>query len=217
MISSSDQDFFNTIKAEITKGLPGETVQNLLSPVPDHAKYRIAPEGHKVAAVMALLYPIDGRLHLGFIERTSLHPDDKHAGQISFPGGKLDEEDNSLLDCAIREVEEEIGIPRQRIKVLGALTKLYVYVSNFMVYPFVGYLDHEPKFILQKAEVASLISYPLENLLKEKSIHFKDIHVRGYTLKDTPYFPLYDHTLWGATAMISNELIDLVRRSKMLP
>jgi len=207
---STDKDFIEAIRLKLYMPLPGVQAQNKLSPVMDHAQYRVAPKDHKVACVMALIHPRDGKFHLTFIERASSHPDDKHAGQIGFPGGKMEDSDKDHLSCAIREVEEEIGIAADQINVLGALTDLYVFASNFMVYPYVGYIDHEPSFVAQESEVASIISFPLDGLLSTDALSHKDMTVRGHHMKGVPYYRLNKHILWGATAMITSELLVVV-------
>lgn len=213
MISAEQSQILDKIKSEIEAGLPGVETQNLLSPIVSNDKYRKAPSNHKVACVMALLYPENGKMHMIFIERTSHHPDDKHAGQISFPGGKMESGDRDHLDCALREVEEEIGIHRSDITVLGDLTDLYVFASNFLVFPFIGYLHSKPKYSIQIEEVASVITYPVADLIIEDIIKTKDLKVREYTMKDVPYYDLNGHTLWGATAMITSEVLELVKRA----
>lgn len=204
------------IKKEIENGLPGVDAQNKLSPITTESKYRSAPDDHKKACVMGLIYPEGNELRMAFIERTFSHPDDKHGGQISFPGGKLEEDDDTYLIGALREVEEEIGIPPEQISVLGQLTDLYVFASNFMVYPFVGYMEHAPSFVPQESEVASIVSFPIDRLLEADIIDTKDLKVRNHMLKDVPYYKLNQHVLWGATAMITSEIVELVNRAKGL-
>ncbi len=204
------------IKKEIENGLPGVDAQNKFSPITTESKYRSAPDDHKKACVMGLIYPEGNELRMAFIERTFSHPDDKHGGQISFPGGKLEEDDDTYLIGALREVEEEIGIPPEQISVLGQLTDLYVFASNFMVYPFVGYMEHAPSFVPQESEVASIVSFPIDRLLEADIIDTKDLKVRNHMLKDVPYYKLNQHVLWGATAMITSEIVELVNRAKGL-
>ena len=213
-LTSNQLKLLTDLEAQLLKPLPGRKAQNRLSPVIDNAKYSNAPDDHRVACVMALIYPLDGALQMIFIERASSHPDDKHAGQIGFPGGKMEDDDKSYLECALREVEEEIGIGTNEIKVLAPLTDLYVFASNFMVYPFVGYLDHIPDFVPQESEVASIISFPLDSLLDEGTLDVKDLTVRGQQIKNVPYYKLERHTLWGATAMITSELLEVIKASR---
>lgn len=214
-ILTSDQHLLlSQIQKEIEKGLPGVEVQNRLSPVRAAAKYRIAPENHKKACVMGLIYPEGNELRMAFIERTFSHPDDKHGGQISFPGGKLEEDDETYLIGALREVEEEVGIPPEQITVLGQLTDLYVYASNFLVYPFLGYMTHAPRFVPQVEEVASIVSFPIDRLLSADIIDTKDLQVRNHVMKDVPYYKLHQHVLWGATAMITSEIVEIIESAK---
>ena len=193
--------------------LPGQHYQNLMSPVEEHEKYRIVPKNHRVACVMALIHPkSDGELYLTYIKRASSHPDDKHAGQIGFPGGKFEEEDESLVVCALREVEEEIGVKSDDVKILGELTSLYVFASNFLVYPFVGYLNYEPKYIPQIEEVAGVIDIPLSNLLDPTFKTNKPMKLVDGLETVVPGYNVDNHFLWGATAMISSELERLLER-----
>lgn len=214
ILSSVQRNLLSQIRVEIELGLPGIQAQNKLSPVKSAGKYRTAPQDHKKACVMGLIYPNGDELDMVFIERTFSHPDDKHGGQISFPGGKLEEQDDSYLIGALREVEEEIGIPSEKITVIGQLTELYVFASNFLVYPFLGYMDETPMFVPQVEEVASIVSFPIEKLLQADIIDTKDLQVRDFLMKDVPYYKLNDHVLWGATAMITSEIVELIRKAR---
>ena len=117
-----------------------------------------------------------------FIKRPD-HPQDPHSGQISFPGGRIEENDISYQAGAIRETYEEIGIPQDHIKVIGALSKLYVFASNNLVFPFVGYLDYLPDFVKQESEVEQVIMVPMDYFSDESILLKKDLHVKGYILK----------------------------------
>jgi 8-oxo-dGTP pyrophosphatase MutT (NUDIX family) len=199
------------LKDSLALDLPGQHFQNLMSPVEAHEKYRIVPKEHKVACVMALIHPkADGQLYITYIERASIHPDDKHAGQIGFPGGKFEEDDESLIICALREVEEELGLKMNDIEVLGELTSLYVFASNFLVYPFVGYLDYEPTYIPQVEEVAGVIEVPLSLLMDSKYKTSKKMKLSAGPKLVVPGYNVDGYFLWGATAMISSELEELL-------
>jgi len=160
------------------------------------------------AAVMLLLVKGEKTLDVLFIKRPD-HPKDPHSGQIGFPGGRREEEDTSFEGCALRETYEEIGIPASSIQVLGALSKLYVFASNNLVYPYVGYLDHMPNLTLQEAEVEQVIVAPMTYFDSPDVIKHKDIHIKGHILKQVPYYHLKGQTLWGATAMIFTEWIQI--------
>lgn len=180
-----------------------------MSPVTEEReRYYTDQSTARQAAVMALFMPINDEWHLLYMKRPH-HPKDKHSGQISFPGGGLEERE-SLEKCARRETFEEIGIPMDAIEVIGSLTKLYVYASNNLVFPYVGYVKQTLELRLQESEVEKVIPVPMsyfdrpDDIIKTKTLKVKD-----YTLHDVPYYDLYGETLWGATAMITSELIHL--------
>jgi len=193
------------LETRLSQDLPGQAAQNLMSPV-GAEKYRIVPQDHKVACVLALLFPKDNEWRLCLIERSSEYADDKHSGQISFPGGKMNDSDYSYEDCALRETYEEIGVAPESIGILGELTPLYIYASNFFVHPFVGFTTDYPRFVKQESEVKSIIEAPIDLFTKSKNKHTADIKVRDIILPNTPYYDVYGHKLWGATAMMVSEL-----------
>jgi len=210
----SSEEIVVKIKELLSKDLPGQYFQNLMSPVVDDSQYRSIPKDHKVACVMALLHKkADDKLYISYIVRASNHPDDKHAGQIGFPGGKFEKEDKSLLSCALREVEEEIGIKGDQISVLGELTSIYVFASNFLVYPFLGFLEKEPQYINQVEEVDEVLEVPLSLLMDPKFKITKEIELRKEKFFGVPGYEVLGHLLWGATAMISSEIEEILRRS----
>ena len=102
-----DVKFIQNLEKRLYQDLPGEAYQNLMAPLGSE-KYRTITPDHKVACVLALLFPKENEWYISLIERASQHPEDKHAGQISFPGGKLDANDYSYEDCALRETYEEM-------------------------------------------------------------------------------------------------------------
>ncbi|MBN1339443.1 MAG: CoA pyrophosphatase [Bacteroidales bacterium] len=113
-------------------------------------------------AVLILLYQKNGSVYTVFIERQQY--DGVHSGQISFPGGKREDSDESIIFTAIREAEEEIGILRNQIHIIGTLTNIYIPPSNFLVTPVVGYTDARMKFTPQMTEVAGIIETDLLKL-----------------------------------------------------
>jgi len=160
---------------------------------------------------MAIINWQDPSPHLILIERSQGASGDKHGGQISFPGGKSEPDDQSLWDTALRETQEEIGVEKEQIELLGPLTSLYIPVSGFLVHPFVGMgnIDH---FVPQAEEVANILQWPLQSLLSDRAIHIRDIVPRpGVSLKDVPYFDCMGHILWGATAMMLSELRTILK------
>jgi 8-oxo-dGTP pyrophosphatase MutT (NUDIX family) len=205
-----DVSFIQDLEHRLSEDLPGEEAQNKMAPAGSE-KYRVITPNHKVACVLALLYPKDKEWHLSLIERASKYPEDKHAGQISFPGGQLNDSDYSYEDCALRETYEEIGVSPDTVGILGSLTPIFVYVSNFLVHPFVGFTTEYPRFVKQESEVKDIIEIPVKHFLKPKNKGLVDITVRDVTLKETPYYDVHGHQLWGATAMIISELEHIIK------
>lgn len=169
------------------------------------------------AATLCLLFPdtdLDEKYSFALIERTRTSPDDPHSGQISFPGGRMELEDPSMQFTALREANEEIGVLPDQVEILGKLSDLFISVSNYIVSPYVGYIDYKPDFIPQLTEVNNIFTPSLDSLLNPSNILTKDIHVRGIVLKDMPYFNLSNKVVWGATAMMLSEFRTIVQQIK---
>jgi len=170
------------------------------------------PDSVKMAAVMILLFPDKhNQLQMVFTERAITENADTHSGQMSFPGGKYDHTDRDLQFTALRETEEEIGVDRTSIKVIGQISPLYIPVSNFLAHPYVGYVDYQPEFVPEAREVAEVIYNPLQHLIDYIVPSSTDIQVRNYTFKDVPYFNIKGKVVWGATSMMLNEFLVAVR------
>jgi 8-oxo-dGTP pyrophosphatase MutT (NUDIX family) len=193
------------LENRLANDLPGEQAQLKMAPLHSEG-YRVIRDDHKTACVMILLFPKNKEWHVCLIERTDTNPDDKHGGQLSFPGGQLDITDDSFEDCALREIHEEVGIAPESVGILGGLSPLYVFVSNFLVHPFVGFMTEYPNFIQQESEVSQIIEAPLSRFTKAKYKGAEDLHTRGIVLPQTPYYDIHGKKLWGATAMIMSEL-----------
>jgi len=173
------------------------------------------PADARQAGVMALLFPADDDWRLTLIRRTSHNPADRHGGQISFPGGKREDEDTDLSQTALRETEEEIGVDAADIRLLGKLSDLYIPVSNFLVHPYVGYLGYVPSFRPQASEVAQVITVPVTTLITPDSRQLTDIAISSQlTLRDVPHYAVDSHVVWGATAMIISELVAVWEAAK---
>ncbi len=207
--------FKDVLKIELTKPLPGEEAQNLMSPSYAHA-YRVPKPNYKEACVVLLIHIKENLPYITLIKRAYSHPEDKHGGQISFPGGKVDEDDCSFEYCALRELYEELGLDPNKIEILGRLSSLYVYVSHFLVYPFVGFIHGVPNYIPEESEVAQVFDVPLHHFLDTKNIKLKTLHSNGHEIKDMPYYDINGDILWGATAMILSEFIELIKKGSLI-
>jgi 8-oxo-dGTP pyrophosphatase MutT (NUDIX family) len=198
------KDFIINLEEKLASPLPGLAVQLEMAPSIRKADV-VVPDDAKLSAVMLLLFQREGQWHTLLIERSSNNPNDKHSGQISFPGGKLEASDISFEACAKREAFEEVGIAIDAIRTVGALTPLYIPVSRFMVYPFVGVLAQEPVWKPQASEVKKLLPMPVSFFADKKNIKMKDMIIMGQTVKDVPYYDVDGKALWGATSMILYE------------
>jgi len=174
---------------------------------------KLSSSDYKLSAVM-LLFCLDQRNNwfLPLTERYNYLG--VHSGQISLPGGKFDATDGTTENTAIRECYEEIGV-KDGIKIIGRLTSLFIPVSGFLVEPFVGIItEKDPLFIANEREVKNIIRFQITDLLNHESVKDGSIELPGEakSLKiKTPYFSLGNHKIWGATAMILNELKAVIK------
>jgi len=206
--------FASSLKDEIQKGLPGTEVQWQMSARdPSLMNFPLFPgEDARVAAVLILLYPDNGSIHTVFMQRPEY--EGIHGGQISFPGGKKEPEDESIIQTAFRETWEETGADTSKINVIGTLTPLFIPVSNMLVTPVVGWLNQKPLFNHRIEEVSFLINADLKRLLDKSIVKSKPFEIRGQ-LVTIKYFDYDGNTIWGATAMILQELIVLINRGSL--
>ncbi len=190
--------------------LPGRASHLRMHPRRDQAVNElIIPTTVVKAAVMALFYEEDDTLYGLLTERQDYVGN--HSGQMSLPGGKSDPSDQSLVETALRETEEETGINKASIKVACGLTEVYINVSNYVVYPFIGFCKMKPLIRVDPREVKQMIHFPIEKILQEDAIVTTKIRIsEQVTLKDVPAFILEEKVVWGATALILNEIRDLI-------
>ena len=158
----------------------------------------------KIAAVLVLLYPVNNETHFVLIERTTYKG--KHSGQISFPGGKQEKGDASIIATALREAQEETNIYFEDLEIIGELSKIFIPPSNFEVTPILAISKKRPNFIPNKREVVNILEVTIKDLLKPETIKKTKIDVDIGKILNTPYFDLNSKIVWGATAMILNEL-----------
>jgi 8-oxo-dGTP pyrophosphatase MutT (NUDIX family) len=206
-------DLINRLRQRLSLPLPGPEAQYRMAHKSRKEPLQ-APSDVKMAAVLALFYPWDGDWHLALIERASHHADDRHSGQIAFPGGRYEEGDDDLAFTALRETEEEIGANAHEVEIIGQLTPLYIPVSEYLVHPFVGYMDYRPPFVPDPREVASIIEVSFDHLRHPETVQQTDIRIfEGYLLRNVPYFNVEGRVVWGATAMMLNELVEAMREN----
>lgn len=202
--------FIEKISDALNQPLPGEEAQWKMAHA-SRQNYHGPTSTARQAGVLLLLFPKDDLWHTLLIERVNnRNLNDVHRGQLAFPGGTREDEDTDLVATALREAEEEVGVPRDDIKVLGKLTSLFISVSNFMVHPIVGMVEKQPKWTLQRDEVAGVIEFPIDKFRDPTLLATTSIKVsQNIKLLNVPYFDLNGKVLWGATAMMMQEFIEL--------
>jgi len=198
------------LEQRLSQNLPGRKAQIEMAPEPvDGGEIREMeppPEVNK-SSVLILLFPNE-KDDLELVLTLRSHDID-HGGQISFPGGRT-EKGESLQQTALREAKEEIGVPTDSVTIIGELSDLYVSHSNNLVTPFVGFTNRKPDFITNPAEVEEVFAVELQSLLHKKNITVEDWDLHSYTYR-VPYWDVHQVPLWGATAMMLNEFLDLCR------
>ncbi|MCB0194898.1 MAG: CoA pyrophosphatase [Anaerolineae bacterium] len=193
--------------------LPGLSGQLKMAPEPANETVNRwdVPDNCRNASVLLLLYPISkdeqAELHFALTRRPE-YPG-VHGGQISFPGGRR-EKGETPEETALRETYEEIGVSPDTLEIMGQLSSLYIPPSNFCISPFVAFCPIQPTFELDVIEVAELIETPL-SLLLDPTIRKSEIwHFENYGERKIPFFEIFGHKVWGATAMILSEFLALL-------
>jgi 8-oxo-dGTP pyrophosphatase MutT (NUDIX family) len=199
-------DIIFQLKTRINYSLPGEKIQLELAPAERKANYPDlnSIQDPKISAVAILLYPKNGEIFFPVIERVKYKG--VHSGQLALPGGKKDKTDKDILNTAIRETKEEIGVEINEKNILGKLTELFIPPSNFLVTPCVAFSNTKPDFKINKTEVEKVYELSLNELCTQQ---IKTSFVRSSSDGKkilSPHFEVEGEVLWGATAMILNEL-----------
>ena len=161
----------------------------------------------KTAAVLIGFFEKGNNWYFPLIKRP-MH-EKNHPGQIALPGGAR-ENNETLEETALREAFEEVGIIPNNVEIIGKLTPLPVPVSNYLIYPFVGIINKEPEWKINKDEVAELIILKLDDLIEADDGYSENWDLRGNKVK-VPVFKLSDKTIWGATATVLCEMLDLIK------
>lgn len=217
-MSRAAKDFFNfqNIKYTLIANSP-------LSLLGEKAQFKMAPEGRKMiaenqlsavnsreSAVMLFLFENkEGQTSIYFILRKIYHG--IHSGQIGFPGGKKENGDIDLLNAAIREAEEEIGIKKENYTVVQPLSPLYIPVSNFMVYPYLAIIHADFDAVIDSREVETLIELPLAAFFDIQHLNKKKMILSNEKEIEIPFFDVQELTIWGASAMIMSELVEMLK------
>ena len=159
----------------------------------------------KQAAVLVCFFKKNGEYHIPLIRRP-MH-EKNHPGQIALPGGAM-EENETLENTALREAFEEVGIIPENVEIIGKMTPLPVPVSKYLISPFIGVAKHEPKWNINKQEVDELIVLKFKNLIDSNNGYYEDWNLNGNTIR-VPIFKIMNKEIWGATAAVLSELLDI--------
>ena len=206
MKKSSGNQLTAKLKQAFLQPLPGEKAHLEMVPVTRQSEAQQAPKGggHRLSAVMVLFYLKNDKSFFVLVKRSVY--DGVHSGQISLPGGQVEKSDTDYAATALRETHEEIGIDPEKVQILGRLSAMYIPPSNFDVYPFVGFYPGVPHFKIDPVEINQLMEIDLETFLNPECKTEKYILHRSGVRVKVPCFYLNEEVVWGATAMILNEL-----------
>ncbi len=171
----------------------------------------IQKQNARKAAVLALFYPNPRSVtNLLLILRKTYKG--VHSNQIGFPGGKSEKEDPDILHTALRETYEEVGVPPERISIIKSLSEIYIPPSNFEVKPFMGLMENPSPFVMQESEVEALIEVPLVDFMDDGKVFTQKLSTSYAKNMEVPAFKLNGYTVWGATAMMLNEIKELLKQ-----
>lgn len=191
--------------------LPGEEAQTLMAPSYRFEDMEERTDKARKSAVLILLYPKNEQWYICFIQRVK--DGGVHSGQIALPGGKTDKTDKNIIETAYREAYEEIGIDKNKINYLGELSHLFIPVSNYIVFPVVGYLNSFEQFRKCPKEVNQVIEVRLIDFFNPKNKQIKTREIKNIPTKVPYYLLANQYYLWGATAMIMSEFEVILKQA----
>ncbi|MFQ6674837.1 MAG: NUDIX hydrolase [Fidelibacterota bacterium] len=203
--------FIRALQARLSGPLPGREAQERMAPVPRSSLPQRRPEEEAVpSAVLILLFEKDSEWFFVLTERTTRV--EHHQGQVSLPGG-AQEKGESSEQTALRETEEELGIPPEGISIIGELSPLFIAASGFRVHPVVGWSDGEPEITPDPVEVGSVHFASVAQLMDRATIRREVRQIRGKKV-DVPFFQFDTVQVWGATAVILAEFREVLMSSE---
>ena len=199
--------FINQLKQQLNQPLPGKDAQSIMMIKPKPIFRNIADaKTIKPSAVLILLFYKNDNWNF-FLTKRSQNVN-HHKGQISLPGGVL-EKNESLQETAVRETEEEIGIPSNDIQIIGSLSPFYVPVSNFKISPFIGWMKKKPQIKIYDKEVEKVFSVSIDEFILKSTQKTKYDKLNGEWVK-IPYFDIDNEIVWGATSIILSEFKNII-------
>jgi 8-oxo-dGTP pyrophosphatase MutT (NUDIX family) len=210
MISDPEnRKFLLQMRERIDIEKPGLAAQLKMvpNPRPGNQVYTEVEDSCLKAGVLILLYPFQNKLHLVLTRRTEKL--ERHQAQISFPGGRQ-EPGETQEQAALRETYEELGIHSEAVHMIGHLTPLYIPPTNYCIYPFVAHMDIKPLFTPSPFEVAEILEIPLAHLLDPQTVRQELRNLHGLNV-EVPFYYFEGHKIWGATAMVLAEFLEIIQ------
>ncbi|MEX0844751.1 MAG: CoA pyrophosphatase [Balneolaceae bacterium] len=204
-------DFDNFLQLRLSASLPGRNAQKIMAPNPKIGEnnvrhYDPGDDDFRNSSVLVPVIQWKDELEIVLTLRTESI---NHGGQLSFPGGGK-EGDETIEETALREAQEEIGLQPDIVNIVGRLSSLYVGHSYNMVTPVVGFLTKEQTFTPNPNEVDEIITVPLSELVEEQNLIEEEWDLRGTPYR-VPFWDIHRVPLWGATAMMMSELVELYK------
>lgn len=206
-------DFVSSLNSDFYIGLPGHISHEKM--LPRGRNLNIDPVKYtslKLSSVLVLLFEENDEISVILTQRQEYKG--IHSGQIAFPGGKSEQSDSDRIFTALREANEEIGINMKDVSVISTLTELYIPPSNFLVLPVLGVSKSSLDLKLDDREVKEVFSISLEKLSDPKILEIREFKVKDFYTIQAPAYVVDDKIIWGATAMILTELLDLYKMFK---
>ena len=197
------------IISALKEPLPGK--QAHISMLPEGRDLTDSDTNHSInkSAVLILIYPEGDELYFCLTKRNSMLK--HHPGQISFPGGRCENHETDPWVTSLRETKEEIGVPQNQIKLIGKLSEVFVKVSNFIIYPYIGFSSEKPDFKVNHNEVEALIVLPLMSILSDNNRTTRMINTSLGPM-NVPCYHISDNIIWGATSMMIAELEAILKQ-----
>ena len=205
-------DFVYSLNKRLSEQpLPGhESIMQKMAPY--RLKLKIETNAStRRSAVLMMFYPKGEDIFLPLILRPQY--DGVHGGQMAFPGGRAELKDKDIQATALREAQEEIGIKATDVKVIKNLTELFIPPSNMFCQPVIGYMPTRPDFYPDEREVAGIFEVSISEILDPSIVQVRTVETRGEKL-ETPCFVIQEQIVWGATALMIAELVEVLQNIK---
>lgn len=202
--------FTELLEQKLSEAKPGYEAQRIMAPLFQNREYRsFTPTNDaKSSAVLLLLVFFEDTWQVLLTLRSEKL--NSHKGQISFPGGRV-EQGESFKETAVRETFEEVGLDASNYEILGSLSELFVPPSNTVIQPFVAAMFGKPELKINQSEVEEAFFIPLSKLMDDSYLKREDWTINGWTM-EVPFWDIHPKTpLWGATAIMLSEFIEIFK------